>query len=105
MQLHFRRQIPFDRYILDFYCHKVKLVIEVDGGQHYTKEGIVNDQLRDEYLKQYGLNVLRFSDRDVLLNIESIQQKIFEEIEIYLKSDLKSDETPPLSSPKRGGKD
>jgi very-short-patch-repair endonuclease len=103
MQLHFRRQIPFDQYILDFYCSKANLVIEVDGGQHYTKEGIAKDQLRDEYLKQHGLNVLRFSDRDVLLNINGVQQKIYEEIEIYLKTDIKSDETPPISSPKRGG--
>jgi len=78
--------MPFDRYILDFYCPKAKLVIEeVDGGQHYMKEGTEKDQLRDAYLQERGLKVLRFSDRDVLMNISSVQQKIYEEIESYLK--------------------
>ncbi len=91
MKLPFRRQIPFDQYVLDFYCPKANLVIEVDGGQHYTKEGIQRDQRRDSYLQQHGLNVLRFSDRDVLMNISGVRQKIYEEIERYLKIE----ETPP----------
>ena len=103
IKLPFRRQIPFDQYVLDFYCPKATLVIEVDGGQHYTKEGIQRDQRRDSYLQQHGLKVLRFSDRDVLMNISGVQGKIYEEIESYLKID-KPDETPPQSSPKRGGR-
>jgi very-short-patch-repair endonuclease len=95
VQLHFRRQIPFHQYILDFYCPKANLVIEVDGGQHYTKEGIIIDQMRDSYLQQHGLKVLRVSDRDVLKNISGVQQKIYEEIESCLKIDTKTDETPP----------
>ena len=93
MQLNFRRQIPFHQYILDFYCQKANLVIEVDGSQHYTKKGIIRDKVRDSYLQQHGLKVLRFSDRDVLMNISGANQKIHEEIE-----------TPPQSSPKRGGR-
>ncbi len=103
MQLHFRRQIPFHQYILDFYCPKANLVIEVDGGQHYTKSGIIRDQRRDSYLKQNGLKVLRFSDQDVLMNISGVRQKIYEEIESILKLDTNTIETPPHSSPKRGG--
>ena len=99
MKFNFRRQIPFDQYILDFYCPKANLVIEVDGGQHYTKEGIIRDQMRDSYLQQHGLKVLRVSDRDVLMNISGVHQKIYEEIESYLKVDTKIDETPPQSSP------
>jgi very-short-patch-repair endonuclease len=95
MKFNFRRQIPFDQYILDFYCPKANLVIEVDGGQHYTKEGIIRDQMRDSYLQQHGLKVLRVSDRDVLKNISGVQQKIYEEIESCLKIDTKTDETPP----------
>jgi very-short-patch-repair endonuclease len=91
MQFRFRRQIPFGQYILDFYCPKANLVIEVDGSQHYTKEGIKRDHRRDSYLKKQGLKVLRFSDRDVLMNIFDVQQKIYEEIERCLKID----ETPP----------
>jgi len=103
MKLNFRRQIPFAQYILDFYCPKANLVIEVDGGQHYKKEGIIRDQMRDSYLQQHGLKVLRVYDRDVLMNISGVQQKIYEEIESGLKVDTKIDETPPQSSPKRGG--
>jgi len=58
------------------------------------------DHRRDLYLQQQGLKVLRFSDRDVLMNISGVQQKIYEEIERCLKID----ETPPQSSPKRGGR-
>jgi very-short-patch-repair endonuclease len=99
MQIHFRRQIPFDQYILDFYCPRANLVIEVDGSQHYTKEGIIRDKVRDSYLQQHGLKVLRFSDRDVFMNISGIRQKIFKEIESFLNK------TPPRSSPKRGGEE
>jgi very-short-patch-repair endonuclease len=99
MQFRFRRQIPFGQYILDFYCPKANLVIEVDGGQHYTKQGMKRDHRRDSYLQQHGLKVLRFSDRDVLRNISDVQQKIYEEIERCLKKG----ETPPQSSPNRGG--
>jgi very-short-patch-repair endonuclease len=75
----------------------------VDGGQHYTKEGIIRDKRRDSYLQQHGLRILRFSDRDVLMNISGVRQKIYEEIKSHLKIDTKNDETPPQSSPKRGG--
>ena len=85
MALHIRRQIPFHHYILDFYCPKANLVIEVDGRQHYTQEGIKRDQIRDSYLQQHGLKVLRFTDRDVLMNISGVRQKIYEENESFLK--------------------
>ncbi len=85
MRFHFRRQIPFHQYILDFYCPKANLVTEVDGRQHYTQEGIKRDQIRDSYLQQHGLKVLRFTDRDVLMNISGVRQKIYEEIESFLK--------------------
>jgi very-short-patch-repair endonuclease len=84
MQLHFRRQVPFDKYILDFFCLKAKLVIEVDGGQHYTEDGIKSDQKRDKHLEAQGYKVLRFSDQDVLMNISGVQQRIYEEVEEYL---------------------
>jgi len=95
MQLHFRRQVPFDRYILDFFCSKAKLVIEVDGGQHYTEDGIKADQKRDKYLEAHGFKVLRFSDQDVLTNISGVQQRIYEEVEAYLSKVAKTEKTPP----------
>jgi very-short-patch-repair endonuclease len=51
--------------------------------------------LRDKYLQKRGLKVLRFSDRDVLTNINGVMQKIYEEIESYFKRETKSEETPP----------
>ncbi len=68
----FRRQVPFDKYILDFYCDELQLNIELDGGQHYSDEGKKNDEKRDQYLRSQNITVLRFSDRDVMTNIEGV---------------------------------
>ncbi len=57
-------------YIVDFYCPKSNLIIELDGGQHYSDEGMRKDKIRDNYLKNLGLTVLRFSDRDVFKNLK-----------------------------------
>ncbi len=79
--LMFSRQKPIGDYIGDFYCHKAKLVIEVDGGQHFSDETIEYDKIRDEYMENMGLAVLRFTNTDVLTNIdgviEIIEQKLF----------------------------
>jgi len=66
--LHFRRQAPFGYYILDFVCHRAKLVVEVDGSQHATPEGIRHDKKRTAFLKSRGYRVLRFGNLDVLTN-------------------------------------
>jgi very-short-patch-repair endonuclease len=80
----FYRQKNIGHYIVDFYCPKGKLVIEIDGGQHYEKEGMDKDRKRDDYLQGLGLNVMRFSDIDVLKNINEILERIYE----HLKSTL-----------------
>ena len=76
----FYRQRIIDNYIADFYCAKSSLVIELDGGQHYTDEGMEADKERDNYMKRQGLKVLRFSDREVLKNIEGVTQRIYENL-------------------------
>ena len=81
----FRRQVPYDLYILDFYCVKAKLVIEVDGAQHYTPEGRRRDKIRDADLRSDGLEVLRFTNADVLTNGEGVVRVIFEKIEATLE--------------------
>jgi very-short-patch-repair endonuclease len=81
----FRRQVPYDLYILDFYCVKAKLVIEVDGGQHYTPKGKRRDEIRDADLQRDGLVVLRFTNAEVLTNSEGVEQVIFEKIEAALR--------------------
>ena len=72
----FRRQVPFGYYILDFYCAGEKLVIELDGGQHYSLEGKLKDQRRDDYLRSNKLKVLRFSDYDALLYTDAVMESI-----------------------------
>ncbi|MGP8080513.1 MAG: endonuclease domain-containing protein [Dehalococcoidales bacterium] len=74
--LQFYRQRIIVNYIVDFFCPKVKLIIEVDGGQHYFGKIHDDDLKRDEYLKNLGYKVLRFSDRDVLTNIEGVVENI-----------------------------
>ncbi len=77
----FRRQFPVDRYILDFYSPEYKLGIEADGGQHYSDKGKVKDELRTGKLARHGIQILRFSDLDVLNNIEGVYAVILKTIE------------------------
>ena len=86
--LQFYRQKVIGNYIVDFYCHAAHLVIEVDGGQHYEKEGLENDTIRDADLKALGLTVLRFTNLDVLRNIEGVVGKIEEEVRVVEGSSL-----------------
>ncbi len=74
----FYRQKTIGNYIVDFYCPKANLIIELDGGQHYSDEGIEKDGKRDAYMVSLGLKVLRFSDRDVFRNLNGIVEKIWE---------------------------
>lgn len=59
------RQRPIDRFIVDFYCPNARLIIELDGNQHYTREGQEYDQIRTEILEQYELEVIRFSNSQI----------------------------------------
>ena len=74
--LRFHRQKAIGPYIVDFYCHKAKLVIEIDGGQHLEQEKQENDQKRTEYLESIGLSVIRFSNRDIDLNFDGVCDEI-----------------------------
>ena len=78
----FYRQKPLGSYIVDFYCPAAGLVVEVDGGQHYTEEGKANDKRRDDDLAGLGLKVLRFSNIDVLKEIDAVLQVIWENVEV-----------------------
>jgi very-short-patch-repair endonuclease len=72
----FLRQRPIDHFIMDFYCPALRLVIEVDGEQHYTEEGKAYDAERDTILQSYGLRVVRFRNEEVLRQFESVRQRI-----------------------------
>jgi very-short-patch-repair endonuclease len=76
MGLKFRRQHPIDRFVVDFYCHKYLLVIEVDGGIHLSKEVKENDINRELELKNRGLNIVRVTNEDVLNTLPQVLAKI-----------------------------
>ena len=77
----FYRQRVIGNYIVDFCSPALKMVIEVDGSQHYSEEGTAADKIRDKYLQECGLNVLRFNDYDVLSNINGVVENILENME------------------------
>ena len=66
------RQKVIDRYIVDFYCASCKLVIELDGSQHYKEEGASSDRERDRVLSQLGIMVVRYSNYDVNQNFDGV---------------------------------
>jgi very-short-patch-repair endonuclease len=68
----FRRQHPLHNYIADFYCHALKLIIEVDGDYHLTKEQKINDQERTELLKLNGIDVIRFNNKEILEELDKV---------------------------------
>ena len=70
--LQFRRQVPIDRFIVDFYCAKAQIVIELDGSQHYDPTEMEKDRIRTEILGQKGLRVLRFSNADINLRFREV---------------------------------
>ena len=70
------RQRSIGGFIVDFYCSKVKLAIEIDGSQHYTEEGIEYDKERNFVLKKYGVETIRFSNLDIDRNFEGVCQEI-----------------------------
>ncbi len=74
----FYRQRTIGNFIVDFYCPKAKLVIELDGGQHYSNKGLEKDRIRDDYIREQKLNLLRLSDRDVFENLTGVVEKIYE---------------------------
>ena len=93
--LKFRRQHPFLSYILDFYCHSLKLVIEVDGSIHELEEVKQNDELRERRLKAQGLIILRFTNTEIKLHLENV----IEQIGICLKEIIEEKRTLQPKSP------
>jgi very-short-patch-repair endonuclease len=77
----FRRQFPVTGYILDFYAPQYKLNIEADGGQHYEDKGKQRDEIRTRELHKLGIETVRFSDRDILTNIDGVYETIKRAVE------------------------
>jgi very-short-patch-repair endonuclease len=91
----FRRQTPIGPYIVDFVSHSAKLVIELDGGQHYDNSHEARDARRDRFLRTKGFRVLRFSNLDVISNIEGVWDMIAAAVGEAV--------APSLPSPASGG--
>ncbi|MFV8464668.1 endonuclease domain-containing protein [Flavobacterium sp. LB1P62] len=72
----FRRQHPLSIYIADFYCHPLKLVIEIDGGYHLTEEQQLLDVKRTNDIEFQGLKVIRFTNEEVLMHLPEVIAKI-----------------------------
>ena len=76
--MRFFRQYSIGPYILDFYCPAVKLAVELDGGQHNESEKREYDEARSIYLKAQDIDVIRFWNHEVLLNVEDVLNKLTE---------------------------
>jgi very-short-patch-repair endonuclease len=91
----FRRQTPIGPYIVDFVSHSAKLVIEIDGGQHFDTAHEQRDVRRDRFLRSKGFRVLRFNNHDVLTNLEGVSTVIAAAVGEAV--------APSLPSPASGG--
>ena len=75
-EIRFQRQKPIDNFIADFYCHKAKLVIEIDGSQHYSEKGLAKDTFRTEILEGLNLKVIRFINNQIDTNFIGVCEYI-----------------------------
>jgi very-short-patch-repair endonuclease len=87
----FRRQYSVDAYVLDFYSPRSKLAIEIDGDSHFTVEAMEYDRERTNYIKGFGIEVIRFTNLEIVENIEGVLEKIEEAV--------KRRSLPPLAPP------
>ena len=74
--IRFRRQVSIGRYVVDFYCPSAKLVIELDGESHESKESQKYDKIREDFIKELGLKVIRFKNKDVRENLTQVLDTI-----------------------------
>jgi len=74
----FRRQHPFDRYVLDFYCCEARLAVELDGGQHNRSDVQVRDEERTSFLNTHGIRVVRFWNNEIFTNLEGVLLTIYD---------------------------
>ena len=90
LEVQFYRQKAIGPYVVDFYGPAAKLVIEVDGSQHFEPEQAHDDRIRTDFLHSCGLQVLRFDDRQVLLETDAVLNRIFDTVQERL-----SEQNPP----------
>jgi len=81
----FTRQKPIDNYIVDFLCPSKKLVIEIDGSQHFTDDGLKYDGIRTDLLMKHGLHVMRFTNTQINTSFNAVCEEIQKYIDSYSK--------------------
>ncbi|MBP3377692.1 MAG: endonuclease domain-containing protein [Clostridia bacterium] len=86
-EVRFQRQKAIDNFIADFYCHKARLVIEIDGSQHYTESGIQRDEFRTEIFEGYGLRVIRFTNHQIDTNFKNVCEYIDVTVRAFLREE------------------
>ena len=91
-QPRFQRQKAIDSYIADFYCEKARLIIELDGSQHFTPEGMTYDEARTRALNTYGLIVLRFTNHQIDSEFRAVCTKI--DAAVAARLDHQKEESP-----------
>lgn len=72
LNLKFRRQYSVGVYVVDFYCPSLRLAIEIDGDSHFTEQAKIYDKHREEYIKQFNIKFIRFTNDDVFNNLEGV---------------------------------
>ena len=100
--LKFRRQHPISNYIADFYCHQIKLVIELDGGYHENKEVKIYEAARENEIKKLGINIIRFKIEEVLNHLENVLNKL-NSVVADLKNTVEQKASPLNNSPSGNG--
>ncbi len=86
----FLRQKVIDQYIADFYCHEARLVIELDGAQHYEPSGLLKDAVRTEQMEGWGLTVLRVPNNAVNSNFRGVCEYIDEYVKTHMENESPS---------------
>ena len=83
--IRFLRQKIIDNYIVDFYCHEARLIIELDGSQHYEKNGLLKDKIRTEKIESRNLTVIRIPNNEVNQNFSGVCEYIDRWVKAYLR--------------------
>ena len=73
-------------YVADFYCHQLKLIIEIDGSVHQLEEVKRNDKVRQQHLENLGIKVIRFTNNDVMHNLENVLSQIKQTLQLEAMS-------------------
>lgn len=84
----FRRQFSIGTYVADFYCSELKLVVEIDGGQHFENEAIEYDNARTKYFNDLGMTVVRYTNADVKRNPVSVMDDLMRHCEVLKEKPL-----------------